>query len=58
MIRRILNSSHRLDWDKDTAPVVTEYMSRMKVAGYGDKHRRDVLKHAIGINKAELIAAL
>ena len=49
VVRRILNSSHRLDWDNDTAPVVVEYMRRMKVAGYGEKYRRDILKHATGI---------
>ena len=44
-----MNSSKRLDWEEETAPVVTEYMRRMKVAGYGEKYRRDVLKHAINI---------
>ena len=33
VIRRLLNSSARLDWDRDTAPVITEYMGRMAVTG-------------------------
>ena len=49
VIRRLLNSSHRLDWKKETAPVVTEYMRRMKVAGYPEKYRKEILKHALGI---------
>ena len=49
VVRRLLNSSHRLDWERDTAPVVTEYMKRMKVAGYGERYRKEVLKHALSI---------
>ena len=49
VVRRLLNSSHRLDWTKETAPVVTEYMRRMKVAGYPEKYRKEILKRAIGI---------
>ena len=25
VIRRLMNSSYRLDWEKETAPVITEY---------------------------------
>ena len=49
VVRRLLNSSHRLDWRTEIAPVITEYMRRMKAAGYGEKYRRDILKHALGI---------
>ena len=49
ILRRLLNSSHRLNWEKETATVVTEYMSRMRTAGYGENYRKEVLKHAIGI---------
>ena len=45
----MLNNSHRLDWDEETAYVVIEYMRRMKVDGYGEKYRKDILKHAISI---------
>ena len=49
VLRRILNSSHRLNWEEETAPVITEYMRRMKVAGYAEKYRKEVLKHALRI---------
>ena len=49
VLRRMMNSSKRLDWKEETAPVVTEYMRRMKVAGYGERYRRDVLRHALNI---------
>ena len=49
VLRRLLNSSKRLNWKEETAPVVTEYMKRMKAAGYGERYRREVLKHALDI---------
>ena len=49
VLRRLMNSSHRLDWKTETAPVITEYMRRMRVAGYGEQYRKSVLKHALGI---------
>ena len=38
-----------MDWRTEIAPVVPEYMRRMRAAGYGEKYRKDVLKHALGI---------
>ena len=49
VLRRLFNTSHRLDWEKETAPIVTDYMKRMKEAGYSEKYRRDVLQHALQI---------
>ena len=49
LLRRLMNMSHRLDWRGEVAPVLTEYMARMKVAGYKEKYRREVLTHALGI---------
>ena len=49
VIRRLLNCSHRLSWEADVAPFVTDYMNRMKSAGYGEKYRKDVLEHALRI---------
>ena len=49
IVRRMLNSSHRLDWKEETAPVITEYMLRMKAAGYNEKYRKEVLTHALCI---------
>ena len=49
VLRRLLNTSHRLNWETETAPIITDYMGRMKAAGYGEKYRKDVLTHALGI---------
>ena len=49
IVRRLLNTSQRLKWEDEVAPVVTEYMRRMKNAGYGENYRKEVLKHAIRI---------
>ena len=49
VVRRLLNSSHKLNWEVEVAPVITEYMRRMKIAGYGEQYRKDVLTHALGI---------
>ena len=49
IIRRLLNTSIRLQWEEEAAPITTEYMRRMKQAGYGEKYRLEVLKHALNI---------
>ena len=49
IIRRLLNTSIRLKWEEEAAPIITEYMRRMKQAGYGEKYRLEVLKHALNI---------
>ena len=54
MIRRILNCSSKLNWERDTAPVITEYMLRMKIAGYGEKYRENVVRKALFIYKKKV----
>ena len=49
ILRRLLNSSHRLQWTSEVAPVITDYLARMKMAGYKENYRKDVLKHALSI---------
>ena len=49
IIRRLMNSSHRLNWKEETAPVITEYMRRMKVAEYSEKYRKNILEQALRI---------
>ena len=49
ILRRMLNCSHRLAWEEEAAPAVTEYMRRMKIAGYGERYRENVLKQALSI---------
>ena len=40
VVRRLLNSSVRLDWDQEIAPVITTYMSRLMNAGYDENFRK------------------
>ena len=49
VIRRRLNCSFRLSWEDDVVPIIKDYMRRMKAAGYGERYRHYVLKHAINI---------
>ena len=49
-----MNCSPKLDWREDIAPVVIEYMYRMKRAGYSEKYRRDVLRQALGIYNSKV----
>ena len=54
VIRRLMNSSHRLNWKEETAPVITEYMRRMKVAEYSEKYRKNILEQALRIYDKKL----
>ena len=49
VLRRILNCSKQLVWEAEVAPVVTEYMYRMKLAEYKENYRRSILKSALQI---------
>ena len=49
MVRRMLNTSTRLDWVQHVAPVLTDYMMRMKQAGYGEAYRKQTLLKALAI---------
>ena len=49
VLRRIMNCSKQLDWGGEVAPVVTEYMYRMKRAGYKENYRNSILKSALRI---------
>ena len=37
VMRRILNCSARLDWQEEVAPVIDDYMARMRSAGYKER---------------------
>ena len=49
VIRRLLNSSVRLNWNQEVAPIITTYMSRMMTAGYDEKFRKRILEKALNI---------
>ena len=48
--RRISNTSKNLDWDEYVAPVLTDYMTRMKAAGYNENYRKHVLLNALALS--------
>ena len=45
----MLNSSSRLDWQSQVAPVLTDYMGRMLLAGYSEGQRKSILQQALNI---------
>ena len=49
IVRRLVNTSRKLSWDEYAAPIVTEYMSRMKQAGYHEDYRKHVLLNALAV---------
>ena len=49
ILRRILNCSTELDWSKDIAPVLSDYIGRMMRSGYSQKYRVEALNRALRI---------
>ena len=49
VVRRILNTSRRLEWSDYVAPALTDYMVRMKGAGYNEIYRRRTLEQALRV---------
>ena len=49
ILRRLMSSSERLDWDREVAPVISRYMARMMQAGYPELYRKNTLCKAIRI---------
>ena len=49
VVRRILNTSARLEWQDNAAQTITDYMVRMKIAGYEEDYRKRTLKKALQI---------
>ena len=49
ILRRMMNCTRRIHWDQETAPCISDYMLRMKEAGYDEKYRKRVLLAAISI---------
>ena len=49
LVRRILNTSRRLEWETMVAPVLMEYLGRMMMAGYNEPYRKVTLERALAI---------
>ena len=54
LVRRLCNTSRELNWDTYVAPVLLEYMARMRAAGYSQDYREHVLRNALAIWDAKL----
>ena len=54
IVRRMMNTSRKLDWDTFCAPVISEYMLRMKRAGYGENYRKHVLLNAFAVYDSKI----
>jgi hypothetical protein len=48
-VRRILNTSARLDWSDHVATVLTDYLVRMKHGGYNEIYRKRTLEQALRV---------
>ena len=48
-VRRMLNTSPCLSWDKYVVPHLTEYCRRMMAAGYDQSFRKEIIRNAINI---------
>ena len=49
MVRRMLNTSGRLEWDTHVAPVLMDYLARMMEAGYNEPYRKVTLERALAV---------
>ena len=50
VVRRILNTSAKLEWSDYVAPVLTDYCLRMKQAGYNEMYRKRTLEQALRVH--------
>ena len=46
-VRRLLNTRRQLDWDTIKADILTEFSWALKISGYTEKFRLDVIQAAI-----------
>ena len=51
VLRRLMNCAKQLDWRSEVAPIATEYMYRMKIAGYKEEYRKSIALSALKIFK-------
>ena len=54
VVRRLLNTSVKLNWDEYTVPVLNDYMARMKKAGYSENYRKHILENSLAVNEKKL----
>ena len=49
IVRRLCNTSRKLNWDEYFVPILNDFMKRMKQAGYNEKYRKNVLMSALAV---------
>ena len=49
IVRRLFNTSEKLDWNEYAVPCLNDYMKRMQLSGYNENYRKHVLKQGLGI---------
>ena len=54
IVRRLLNTSQDLDWDQYFAPVLSDYMAKMKAAGCDQDYRKHCLQQALNVYDKKL----
>ena len=54
-VRRMMNTSHKLDWDEYFVPVLTDYAERMMAAGYSQSYRKEILRNAVNMRNFRFI---
>ena len=52
--RRMSNTSQGPNWEEKVEPSLSDYMSRMKAAGYSENYRKNVLKSAFAIHDSKI----
>ena len=52
--RRMSNTSQGPNWEEKVEPALSDYMSRMKAAGYSENYRKNVLKSAFAIHDSKI----
>ena len=49
IVRRLCNTSRKLDWNQYFVPILDDYMVRMKKPGYEENYRKNVLLSALAV---------
>ena len=49
LVRRMVNTSRKLNWDQYVVPALNDYMIRMAKAGYHQEYRKNVLLNAYAV---------
>ena len=54
LVRRMTNTSRRLNWNMSVVPVLQDYLQRMKAGGYNEKYRKNILENALRVYDSKI----